>query len=210
MAETLKSSDKTDKKEQILNAALNEFIEKGYGNASTNKIVKEANVSKGVLFYYFTDKEGLYNYLLEYVVDLLTEDIMHQMNLENPDFFDFLHESVNIKLLTIAKYPRETQFYTKAFTSDIPESGKKILEKNVALSLKYMNDAYKYFDTSLLKDGLESDKVIKQIEWACKGMLDDVITGGELEYDTDNYKILTKKIDSDFEFMRKLFYKEEM
>ena len=35
---------KPEKQERILNAAIKEFSQKGYENASTNEIVKEANI----------------------------------------------------------------------------------------------------------------------------------------------------------------------
>jgi len=39
-----------EKQEHILDAAMKEFAQKGFENASTNEIVKEAGISKG-LFY---------------------------------------------------------------------------------------------------------------------------------------------------------------
>ena len=197
-----------EKKELIIKAALKEFTEKGYGNASTNMIVEDAGVSKGVLFYHFGDKEGLFNYLVEYTVDILTEDIVDRVNLENPDFFDFLHESVSVKLLTMTKYPLESQFYANAYNTDIPDSTRVLLDEHVTRSIKIMSDAYQYFDASLLKDGMEVDMVMKMIEWASKGMIDDVIANENLEYDLENYERLTETIDENFNFLKKLFYKD--
>ncbi len=51
------------KKEQILNAALKLFIEKGFHNTSTANISKEAGVATGTLFLYFSGKEDLINEL---------------------------------------------------------------------------------------------------------------------------------------------------
>jgi AcrR family transcriptional regulator len=39
-----------EKQDRILNAAIKEFALKGYKNASTNEIVREAEISKGLLF----------------------------------------------------------------------------------------------------------------------------------------------------------------
>lgn len=55
-----------DKRERIINAALNEFARNGYGKASTNEIIKEAGISKGSLFNYFNNKKELYLFLLGY------------------------------------------------------------------------------------------------------------------------------------------------
>ena len=56
---------KSDKQERIINAAIKVFAENGYKKASTDVIVKEAEISKGLLFHYFTNKIGLYEYIVE-------------------------------------------------------------------------------------------------------------------------------------------------
>lgn len=48
------------KQDRIINAAMKEFALKGYKNASTNEIVKEAGISKGLLFHYFTNKKAYF------------------------------------------------------------------------------------------------------------------------------------------------------
>ncbi|MCX7570998.1 TetR/AcrR family transcriptional regulator [Tumebacillus sp. DT12] len=49
----------------MFRAALAEFVEYGYDLASTNRIVEQAGISKGVLFKYFSNKEGLFRYVCE-------------------------------------------------------------------------------------------------------------------------------------------------
>ncbi|HWQ80520.1 MAG TPA: TetR/AcrR family transcriptional regulator, partial [Anaerovoracaceae bacterium] len=53
------------RQEQILQVCMEEFIEKGYDNASTNTIVKRLGISKGLLFLYFKNKKNLYLYIVE-------------------------------------------------------------------------------------------------------------------------------------------------
>ena len=55
------------KAEQILQAALPEFLENGYAGTSMDKIAKTAGVSKQTLYSYFYDKEGLFRALIKYV-----------------------------------------------------------------------------------------------------------------------------------------------
>ena len=50
---------KADKKEKILEAAIKVFSEKGYDQATMDEIAMEANVSKGLLFFYYENKENL-------------------------------------------------------------------------------------------------------------------------------------------------------
>lgn len=54
-----------NKREAILEAALTEFSENDFENASVNKIIKDANTSKGNFYHYFSNKEELYIALLK-------------------------------------------------------------------------------------------------------------------------------------------------
>lgn len=55
----------TDKKEKILNAALELFAKEGYKPTSTSKVAKLAGVSEGLIFRHFKNKEGLLNAILQ-------------------------------------------------------------------------------------------------------------------------------------------------
>lgn len=55
----------TNKKEKILQAALQLFAKEGFYATSTNKIAKVACVSEGLIFRHFGNKEGLLQAILE-------------------------------------------------------------------------------------------------------------------------------------------------
>ena len=55
----------TDKKEKILQAALELFAEEGFKPTSTSKVAKKACVSEGLIFRHFGNKEGLLQAILE-------------------------------------------------------------------------------------------------------------------------------------------------
>ena len=57
---------KREKQDRMINASLKVFAENGYRHASTDEIVKDAGISKGLLFHYFTSKMGLYEFLFDY------------------------------------------------------------------------------------------------------------------------------------------------
>lgn len=54
-----------NKRKIILSVALTEFSRNDFENASVNKIIKEANTSKGNFYHYFNNKEELYITLLK-------------------------------------------------------------------------------------------------------------------------------------------------
>lgn len=48
------------KKDAILDSARAEFSQHGYADASQNRIIEAAGISKGALYYYFDDKNDLF------------------------------------------------------------------------------------------------------------------------------------------------------
>ena len=62
-----------DRKKELQEAALSEFIEKSFDEASLNNIIKNAGISKGTFYYHFRDKEALYLSLLQDAVDAKLE-----------------------------------------------------------------------------------------------------------------------------------------
>jgi len=55
----------TEKKEKILQSALELFAKEGYTATSTSKVAKHAGVSEGLIFRHFCNKEGLLHAILE-------------------------------------------------------------------------------------------------------------------------------------------------
>ena len=53
-----------EKRQTIINAAIEEFAEYGLENASTNRIVANSGISKGSFYQYFDDKQDVFMYLL--------------------------------------------------------------------------------------------------------------------------------------------------
>jgi AcrR family transcriptional regulator len=105
------SNNREEKINHILQAALMVLATKGYENSTIADISKAADVSRGILHYYFTDKEDLVSKVLANASNKLMqstltgikgksqEEIIDNVlstyikNLEkNPDFYAFLFE----------------------------------------------------------------------------------------------------------------------
>ena len=54
-----------EKREKLIEAAINEFSRVEYDKVSINQIIMHANIARGSFYMYFTDKEDLMKYLLE-------------------------------------------------------------------------------------------------------------------------------------------------
>lgn len=62
-----------DQQERILDAALGEFAAHGFADASLNRIIDAAGISKGSMYYYFDSKDDLYAHIIRDRLDRLLE-----------------------------------------------------------------------------------------------------------------------------------------
>lgn len=169
--------------ENILIAAIDEFIKKGYDGASIDTIAAKAGVSKGGLYYHFTNKE----HLLMEVNNKLNEPILELMEkaLSNADPVAGFQQFVVRYITYWMKRPKELSF--------------SFLSMSKALESIMLSDYYKqYVDNStqffvrILKKIQDSEGTgIKNLELTAislMGSLDGVISYAIVhpELDIDN------------------------
>ncbi|WP_312654535.1 TetR/AcrR family transcriptional regulator [Proteiniclasticum sp.] len=78
----MKREEKNSKtREQILKSAMKEFGEKSYSEASLNTISKDGEISKGIIYHYFKDKDDLYLSCVYRCVSSLVEYLREKENL---------------------------------------------------------------------------------------------------------------------------------
>ena len=65
-----------DRQRRILDAALDEFVQHGFEEASLNRIIQAAGISKGAMYYYFDDKADLFVTIFTQVMS----DVMQQLD----------------------------------------------------------------------------------------------------------------------------------
>ena len=58
-----------DKKNLLMDSAIKEFTERGYENASYNKIIERSGLSKGTVYYYFENKDSLLKMALNEIIE---------------------------------------------------------------------------------------------------------------------------------------------
>ena len=87
---------KKEKQDRMINGALKVFSQYGYHHASTDEIVREANISKGLLFHYFESKMGLYVFLYDYSTRFVALELTNVDKDEN-GFFDLYKQILTAK-----------------------------------------------------------------------------------------------------------------
>jgi AcrR family transcriptional regulator len=70
---------KQDKRELILQAALELFAEQGFRGTSTAQIAKHAGVATGTLFHHFNTKEELINYIYSDIKTRIAENMLQAL-----------------------------------------------------------------------------------------------------------------------------------
>ncbi len=65
-----------EKKDRIIHAALEEFSDHSFNDASITNIVKKAGISRGSFYQYFGNKENLYNYLVHHLYSIHRSDLL--------------------------------------------------------------------------------------------------------------------------------------
>ena len=96
---------KKDKQDAIINAALKTFALKGYKDASTDVIVKEAGISKGLLFHYFTSKQGLYDFICDYSTKYMTLELTRAVKKSEKDCFELMSQISLGRVRVMKNYP---------------------------------------------------------------------------------------------------------
>ena len=95
------------KRRRIFEAAVDEFAEKRFSEASINSIVKAAGIPRGSFYQYFADKEDLYLYMLGEIGKEKMKVVMEAGMLESDaGFFEVYEHMFKVGLRWAEKHPR--------------------------------------------------------------------------------------------------------
>ncbi|WP_163103446.1 TetR/AcrR family transcriptional regulator [Peribacillus alkalitolerans] len=158
-----------EKQDRILNAAMKEFALKGYDNASTNEIVKEAEISKGLLFHYFQNKKQLFLFLYDHTIEVLMEKIMERINWDEKDIFVRYRQISMLKIEIYQVYPEMFNFVKSIYKDTSPAVKMDIDRKAKELLESSMTKLFSDIDLSKFKKGIDVKKAINIINWTVEG-----------------------------------------
>jgi AcrR family transcriptional regulator len=83
-----------DKRETIMNAAIEEFADYGLENASTNRIVKNSGIAKGSFYQYFEDKQDVFMHMLTVIeekeVEFFADSRPPEKNMDTFQYFRWM------------------------------------------------------------------------------------------------------------------------
>lgn len=196
------------KQDTIINAALRVFAKYDYKKATTDEIVKEAGISKGLLFHYFENKKGLYLFLYDYSVRFIREEMMWHMmqHMDNreTDFFEILKQSQIQKCETIKRHPFLYAFVMKIYYEEAPVVHKELSVKNYGLIERSIEAVAARADTSRFKENVDVRKLLQIILWCAEGFMKEKSHMENMDID-----ILNQEFLEILESFRSYVYREE-
>ncbi len=127
---------------KIIDSATELFNNNGYAGTSISGIAKKAEMSKGILYHYFKDKDALYLHCLKLCVDNFIEYMSDNVkNLEEKE--DIILEILKIRLSFFDVYPQ----YHLLFHNIISLKPNHLQEEVRELKFSMRNNNLKLFKT---------------------------------------------------------------
>ncbi|WP_462410149.1 TetR/AcrR family transcriptional regulator [Neobacillus sp. Marseille-QA0830] len=197
-----------EKQTRIINAAIKEFAQNGYDKASTNEMVKEAGISKGLLFHYFQNKKKLFLFLFDYCIQIITDEFYKKIDLTETDFFARMRRSVMIKMELLSQYPDIFKFIEEAILDDSKEIKADIENKTNQLNASNFGKIYEGIDFTKFRDDIDIQKILKIITWTLEKLSNEELAKAKLipGHDID-YSKIQQEAEGYFEVLTKLFYR---
>lgn len=171
-----------EKQDRMINAALRIFAENGYRHASTDIIVKEAGISKGLLFHYFTSKMGLFSFLFDYSIRYMLFEYDRLISAKETDYFKIRREMERAKLNVLRSYPYMNEFIEKS----LQENQLDVIETIELSKNNYLETLDRYNNQSKrsnLRDDISSAQLDNMIRYTVNGLTKDQFQAGAFQPD---------------------------
>ena len=136
---------------EIMDASMLLFMEKGYTNTTTQDIVDKVNISRGLLYYHFKNKEDILYCLVERYSEKLLRDIHVIVNDDNKTAIEKIRAFIDATIISTDNVSAEGTEFQK--TVDLEEN-RYMLDK---LSHKLIEKLTIYFER-IINQGI-SEKV---------------------------------------------------
>lgn len=108
---------KKDTSNKILNAAFEEFEEKGYNGARMQSIANRAGINKALLHYYYKSKDAMFKLILNKAFNLLMPKIVSIFE-EDTDFFETIEKFVSTYINILINNPYIPNFVTQEINNN--------------------------------------------------------------------------------------------
>ncbi|MDR2106279.1 MAG: TetR/AcrR family transcriptional regulator; helix-turn-helix transcriptional regulator, partial [Coriobacteriales bacterium] len=179
-----------------------------YESASTNAIVRRAGISKGLLFRYFGDKQGLYIYLLAFITQEHYAEATDGIDPACDDIFTIMQKSIETKIDVTPRDLLATRLYMRAMTDDLPPRVREFVSQTTGEAYDTFALMAALLDEGRLREGLDRDMVVRTINWASEGLVNHLLATVGSQIDNAEFRQMMEYTKHYFDFLRRLFYRE--
>ena len=161
---------KKEKQDRIINASFEIFADNGYSHASTDEIVKKAEISKGLLFHYFISKMGLYTFLYDYAARYVSLEIKSSTTGGKRDYFALRKIIAFADMQIMGNYPYMLLFIERAAGENDSDATEAIQASRISFE-QNMGDLIDGADHSVFKDTKTYESAGKMLDYSISGLM---------------------------------------
>ena len=173
---------KKEKQDRMINAALKIFAINGYRHASTDDIVREAGISKGLLFHYFVNKLGVYQFVYDYSVRYMALELSTYVNSREKNLFEIVKQTQGARLNAMRGYPYMQQFLERSYFEDVSEVLEIIGDKREILTKAYQ-EIYQRIQFDSLPKSVDGRKLFQLLSHAAEGLINEHFQNNSFQAD---------------------------
>lgn len=189
-----------EKQDRMINAALKVFALNGYRHASTDDIVREAGISKGLLFHYFQNKIGVYDFVYDYSVRYMKLELSMIPKTET-DLFELFRYAEEAHMRATKEYPYMKLFMDRTRSEDVSEALLYTEKKKEAMEAVY-DDLYSRADYAAFPVGVDGEKVRSMLEYTITGIMTERFLNASFQPE-----MLYEEICGYLDMMKRIFQK---
>ena len=166
---------KQEKQDRMINASLKIFALNGYKHASTDDIVKEAGISKGLLFHYFDSKIGVYSFLYDYSARYMILELSSAVDPAETSYMEIRRQMEAAMMQTLKTYPYMELFLKTASAETLDEA----VEATKSAKESYEDSLAKILakaDMESINAAKNSKEFLKMLDYTTEGIMREHLT----------------------------------
>ena len=174
--------DKTteDRRQKVIEVAIEEFASKGYSATSINDISKKANISIGAMYSYFASKEDLFLSIVN-SADILMEKILKDISDGSEDIFDCIEKMLKTSRKFALDYPQLNQIYLDITTQALSHMSVRLSSELERVTPKLL--------ANLIQQAKNDGKITKNLdERVASYCIDNIFMMYQFSFSSDYYK----------------------
>lgn len=145
---------------RILESALAEFSEQGYGASSVNTISNGEGLCKGIIYHYFPTKDDLYLACVEECFQMLTGHLQSHTNMEGQTAEERLEQYFRVRLDFFEQNPQYQRIFCDAVIMPPAHLEASIQEKKAPFDRFNIDSLNRMLEPVSLRSDLSREDVV--------------------------------------------------